>query len=116
MLRFKTGGAVQPAVPLSEVEPASAIVKRFVTGAMSYGSISLEAHTTLALAMNTLGGKSNSGEGGENPRRIEPMPGEAGGGLMQRVGGGSQLSAGCACRRCCAAQQGAGAQRGLWCR
>lgn len=88
MLRFKTGGAVQPAVPLSEVEPASAIVKRFVTGAMSYGSISLEAHTTLALAMNTLGGKSNSGEGGENPRRIEPMPGEAGGGLMQRVGGG----------------------------
>lgn len=61
-------------VPLEEVEPASAIVKRFVTGAMSYGSISLEAHTTLALAMNTLGGKSNSGEGGENPRRLEAMP------------------------------------------
>jgi hypothetical protein len=50
-------------VPLEEVEPAASIVKRFVTGAMSYGSISLEAHTTLALAMNTIGGKSNSGEG-----------------------------------------------------
>ena len=72
LLRFKTGA--QPPVPLDEVEPASAIVKRFVTGAMSYGSISLEAHTTLALAMNTIGGKSNSGEGGENPRRIEPLP------------------------------------------
>lgn len=46
-----------------QVEPAASIVKRFVTGAMSYGSISLEAHTTLALAMNTIGGKSNSGEG-----------------------------------------------------
>ena len=51
------------AIPLEEVEPAASIVKRFVTGAMSYGSISLEAHTTLALAMNTIGGKSNSGEG-----------------------------------------------------
>ena len=61
-------------VPLEQVEPAASIVKRFVTGAMSYGSISLEAHTTLALAMNTMGGKSNSGEGGENPRRMEPMP------------------------------------------
>jgi len=50
-------------IPLDEVEPAASIVKRFVTGAMSYGSISLEAHTTLALAMNTIGGKSNSGEG-----------------------------------------------------
>lgn len=59
MLRFKPGQAV----PLEEVEPASAIVKRFCTGAMSYGSISLEAHTTLAIAMNTLGGKSNTGEG-----------------------------------------------------
>ncbi len=57
-----------------QVEPAKSIVKRFVTGAMSYGSISLETHTTLALAMNTLGGKSNSGEGGENPRRLEPLP------------------------------------------
>lgn len=50
-------------IPLEEVEPAASIVKRFVTGAMSYGSISLEAHTTLALAMNLMGGKSNSGEG-----------------------------------------------------
>jgi glutamate synthase domain-containing protein 2 len=57
-------------VPLSEVEPAAQIVKRFVTGAMSYGSISLETHTTLALAMNTMGGKSNSGEGGENVKRL----------------------------------------------
>ena len=61
-------------VPLETVESAAAIVKRFVTGAMSYGSISFEAHTTLALAMNTVGGKSNSGEGGENSRRMEPMP------------------------------------------
>lgn len=51
-------------IPLDEVEPAVSIVKRFVTGAMSYGSISLEAHTSLALAMNLMGGKSNSGEGG----------------------------------------------------
>lgn len=50
-------------IPIEEVESAASIVKRFVTGAMSYGSISLEAHTTLALAMNTIGGKSNSGEG-----------------------------------------------------
>ncbi len=61
MLRFKA--AAEP-VPIESVEPAAAIVKRFVTGAMSYGSISLETHTTLALAMNTMGGKSNSGEGG----------------------------------------------------
>lgn len=61
-------------IDLAEVEPAAEIVKRFVTGAMSYGSISLEAHTTLALAMNTMGGKSNSGEGGENPRRLEKTP------------------------------------------
>ena len=52
-----------------QVEPAKEIVKRFVTGAMSYGSISLEAHTTLAMAMNTIGVKSNTGEGGENTRR-----------------------------------------------
>ncbi|MEM9487562.1 MAG: glutamate synthase large subunit, partial [Myxococcota bacterium] len=56
-------------VPLDEVEPASEIVKRFVTGAMSFGSISAEAHETLAVAMNRLGGKSNSGEGGEEPHR-----------------------------------------------
>ncbi len=56
-------------IPLEQVEPASEIVKRFKTGAMSYGSISEEAHTTMAIAMNTLGGKSNSGEGGEDPAR-----------------------------------------------
>lgn len=61
-------------VPLEEVEPASEIVKRFCTGAMSYGSISLEAHATLATAMNKLGGKSNTGEGGEQPSRMEPLP------------------------------------------
>ena len=57
-------------VPLDEVEPASEIVKRFKTGAMSYGSISEEAHTCMAIAMNRLGGKSNSGEGGEDPARF----------------------------------------------
>jgi glutamate synthase (NADPH/NADH) large chain len=57
-------------VPLEEVEPASEIVKRFVTGAMSYGSISIEAHQTLAIAMNRLGGKSNTGEGGEDVDRL----------------------------------------------
>ena len=60
-------------VPLEEVEPASQIVKRFSTGAMSYGSISREAHTTLAIAMNRLGGRSNTGEGGEEPDRFVPM-------------------------------------------
>ena len=59
-------------VPLDEVEPASEIVKRFVTGAMSFGSISAEAHETLAIAMNRIGGKSNSGEGGEEERRFVP--------------------------------------------
>ena len=61
-------------VLLCQVEPAKEIVKRFCTGAMSYGSISLEAHTTLAEAMNKIGGKSNTGEGGENPRRLMPLP------------------------------------------
>ena len=59
-------------VAVSAVEPASNIVRRFCTGAMSYGSISMEAHATLARAMNRLGGKSNTGEGGENPRRLVP--------------------------------------------
>ncbi|HWM86071.1 MAG TPA: glutamate synthase-related protein, partial [Kofleriaceae bacterium] len=59
-------------VPLDEVEPAAEIVKRFATGAMSFGSISAEAHETLAIAMNRLGGRSNSGEGGEEERRYEP--------------------------------------------
>jgi len=62
-----------PAVPIDEVEPAKEIVKRFATGAMSLGSISTEAHTTLAIAMNRIGGKSNTGEGGEDPRRYKPV-------------------------------------------
>ena len=61
-------------VPLDEVEPAADIVRRFSTGAMSYGSISREAHTTLAIAMNRVGGKSNTGEGGEEPDRYKPLP------------------------------------------
>ncbi|KAJ4956105.1 hypothetical protein NE237_012888 [Protea cynaroides] len=72
MLKFKESDFN---VPLDEVEPASEIVKRFCTGAMSYGSISLEAHTTLAIAMNRIGGKSNTGEGGENPSRLQALPG-----------------------------------------
>ena len=72
LLKFRAG--VRPPVPLDEVEPASEIVKRFSTGAMSYGSISAEAHETLAIAMNRLGGRSNSGEGGENVKRFEPDP------------------------------------------
>ena len=56
-------------IPIDEVEPAAEIVKRFATGAMSLGSISTEAHTTLAIAMNRIGGKSNTGEGGEDPAR-----------------------------------------------
>jgi glutamate synthase (NADPH/NADH) large chain len=61
------------AIPLDEVEPASEIVKRFATGAMSFGSISWEAHTTLAIAMNRLGGKSNTGEGGEERSRFKAL-------------------------------------------
>jgi len=61
-------------VPLDEVEPASEIVKRFRTGAMSYGSISIEAHSTLAVAMNRMTAKSNTGEGGEAPERFQAMP------------------------------------------
>ena len=70
MLRFKKA---EP-VPLEKVEPAENIMKRFVTGAMSYGSISREAHETLAIAMNRIGGKSNTGEGGEDPERFKPLP------------------------------------------
>src|SRR6266436_9213751 len=61
-------------IPLDEIEPASEIVKRFATGAMSFGSISREAHTTLAIAMNRIGGKSNTGEGGEESDRYKPLP------------------------------------------
>ena len=63
----------RPSIPLSEVEPVENIFKRFASGAMSFGSISWEAHTTLAIAMNRIGGKSNSGEGGEDPSRFTPM-------------------------------------------
>ncbi|UEJ83282.1 glutamate synthase large subunit [Brachybacterium halotolerans subsp. kimchii] len=68
LMRLRTDEASP--VPLEEVEPVSSIVKRFMTGAMSYGSISREAHETLAIAMNRLGGMSNSGEGGEEPDRL----------------------------------------------
>lgn len=63
-----------PAIALDEVEPAKDIVKRFATGAMSFGSISEESHEALAVAMNRLGGKSNTGEGGEDPIRFQPLP------------------------------------------
>ncbi|APU22353.1 glutamate synthase large subunit [Actinoalloteichus sp. GBA129-24] len=68
LFRFREGE--RPAIPLEEVEPVSAIVKRFNTGAMSYGSISAESHETLAIAMNRLGGRSNTGEGGEETARL----------------------------------------------
>ena len=71
LLTFKSG---QQAIPLEEVESATDIVKRFCTGAMSFGSISAEAHETLAIAMNRLGGKSNTGEGGEDAERFTPLP------------------------------------------
>jgi glutamate synthase (NADPH/NADH) large chain len=71
LMEFKF--AEQP-IPLEEVEPAHEIVKRFATGAMSFGSISREAHTTLAIAMNRIGGRSNTGEGGEEADRFTPMP------------------------------------------
>ncbi|MGE5279404.1 MAG: glutamate synthase large subunit, partial [Deltaproteobacteria bacterium] len=71
LLKFKKPGAP---IPIAEVEPASAIVKRFATGAMSFGSISKEAHEAMAIAMNRLGGMSNSGEGGEDPERYVPLP------------------------------------------
>ncbi len=71
LMEFKWADAP---VPLDEVEPAKSIVKRFATGAMSFGSISYEAHSTLARAMNAIGGKSNTGEGGEEPERFNPLP------------------------------------------
>ena len=70
---FTLRPAAEP-LPLEEVEPVDSILKRFATGAMSYGSISREAHETLAIAMNRLGGKSNTGEGGEDPARYTPDP------------------------------------------
>jgi len=71
LLAIKT---LETPLPLDEVEPVTEILKRFATGAMSFGSISAEAHETLAIAMNRMGGKSNSGEGGEEARRFEPDP------------------------------------------
>ncbi len=68
LFRFRDG--LRPAVPIDEVEPVSEIVTRFNTGAMSYGSISMEAHQTLAIAMNRLGARSNTGEGGEDAERL----------------------------------------------
>src|SRR5205809_2370625 len=76
-------GEVKP-VPIEEVEPAAEIVKRFSTGAMSHGSISVEAHTTLAVAMNRIGGKSNTGEGGEDRKRYATV--KAGETLRSRLG------------------------------
>ncbi|HWA68522.1 MAG TPA: glutamate synthase large subunit [Rhizomicrobium sp.] len=69
LMEFRTGEGV----PLDEVEPASEIVKRFSSGAMSFGSISREAHTNMAIAMNRMGARSNTGEGGEEPDRFKPM-------------------------------------------
>ena len=75
MFRIKTAEDMgRKPVPIDEVEPAKEIVKRFSTGAMSFGSISREAHTTLAIAMNRIGGKSNTGEGGEESDRYKPLP------------------------------------------
>lgn len=72
LFEFKSGQRAP--ISIDDVEPISEIVKRFSTGAMSYGSISQEAHETLAIAMNRLGGKSNTGEGGEDPERYIPLP------------------------------------------
>ncbi|RVU26713.1 glutamate synthase large subunit [Sandaracinomonas limnophila] len=69
LMKFKSAKSIS----IDEVEPIENILKRFATGAMSFGSISYEAHTTLAIAMNRIGGKSNTGEGGEDPIRFEPM-------------------------------------------
>ncbi|HED05298.1 MAG TPA: glutamate synthase large subunit, partial [Ignavibacteria bacterium] len=71
LFEFDTSGKK---IPLEEVEPSSEIIKRFSTGAMSFGAISKEAHTSLALAMNKIGGKSNTGEGGEDPQRFNTLP------------------------------------------
>jgi glutamate synthase (NADPH/NADH) large chain len=67
---FRLRNGLRPPVPLAEVEPVASIVRRFSTGAMSYGALSAEAHETLAIAMNRLGGRSNCGEGGEDPARL----------------------------------------------
>jgi glutamate synthase (NADPH/NADH) large chain len=71
LMEFKS---TRPSISIDEVEPAENILKRFATGAMSFGSISWEAHTTLAIAMNRIGSRSNSGEGGEDPKRYTKLP------------------------------------------
>jgi glutamate synthase (NADPH) large chain len=71
LMRFKESASP---IPIDQVEPAANIVRRFATGAMSFGSISAEAHETLAIAMNRIGGRSNTGEGGEDPLRFLPLP------------------------------------------
>ncbi|MCM2680633.1 glutamate synthase large subunit [Echinimonas agarilytica] len=80
LLKFNSD---RPSISIDEVEPAEEIFKRFATGAMSFGSISWEAHTTLAMAMNRIGGKSNSGEGGEDPIRFTPL--ENGDRMISRI-------------------------------
>ncbi len=77
-------------IPLADVEPAASIMKRFKTGAMSYGSISQEAHESLAIAMNRIGGKSNTGEGGEDPARFQrdPVTGETSNSAIKQVASG----------------------------
>ena len=72
LLKFSTGKEISP-IPLNEVEPVEEILKRFATGAMSFGSISRSTHETIAIAMNRLKGKSNTGEGGEDPARFSPL-------------------------------------------
>ena len=72
LLKFRAG--INEPIPIDAVESATEIVKRFATGAMSFGSISEESHEALAVAMNRIGGKSNTGEGGEDPARFEPLP------------------------------------------
>ena len=72
LLKFRAG--INGPIPIDAVESATEIVKRFATGAMSFGSISEESHEALAVAMNRIGGKSNTGEGGEDPARFEPLP------------------------------------------
>jgi len=81
---FELSAGNRSPVPIEEVEPAKEIVKRFSTGAMSLGSISTEAHTTLAIAMNRIGGRSNTGEGGEDRRRFAPI--KSGESLQSRLG------------------------------
>lgn len=73
LFKFKNKKPISP-IPIEEVEPKSEIFQRFATGAMSFGSISRPAHETLAIAMNRIGGRSNTGEGGEDPSRFTPMP------------------------------------------